>query len=137
MVKVTFFSTSKPVIDKEPDTYTELILNSIKKEMLRLDKNAVISCAAHIENDMVIITGEIEADSSIDASKVVRDTINHLFKKPILSTPRYEKTVVGHSKKRQARQNNLHWHKSSKSSSPVTGTFPQDNFRSEIPLEKN
>ncbi|MEN8245277.1 MAG: S-adenosylmethionine synthetase N-terminal domain-containing protein [Thermodesulfobacteriota bacterium] len=81
MVRVTFFSTSKPVIGQKTDTYPEIISNSIEKEMQRLDPDAGVSCATQINNGLAIIAGEIKADSSIDASKVVRKTINRLFKK--------------------------------------------------------
>ena len=84
MVQVTFFSTSKPVVDAKTDAYPEIISNSIEKEMQNMDPDAEVSCTTHIKNDMAIIAGEIEADSSIDASKVVRQTINGLFKKKSL-----------------------------------------------------
>lgn len=81
MVQVTFFSTSKPVIDKKTDDYPDIISNNIEKDMQSMDPEAEVNCATHIENNMAIIAGEVEADSSIDASKVVRKTINRLFNK--------------------------------------------------------
>ena len=78
MVQVTFFSTSKPVVDQKTDAYPEIISNSIEKEMQNMDPDAEINCTTHIKNDMAIIAGEIEADPSIDTSKVVRKTINKL-----------------------------------------------------------
>ena len=84
MVQVTFFSTSKPVVDKKTDSYPEIISNSIEKEMQNMDPDAEVNCTTHIKNDMAIIAGEIEADPSVDASKVARNTINRLFKKKSL-----------------------------------------------------
>jgi len=81
MVQVTFFSTSKPVIDQNTDTYPEIISNSIEQKMKKLDPKAGVSCTTHIKNGLAIIAGEVEADPSIDASKVVRKTVNQLFKK--------------------------------------------------------
>jgi len=84
MAQVTFFSTSKPVIDKKTDSYPEIISNSIEKEMRNMDPDAEVRCTTHIKNNMAIISGEIEADPQIDTSKVVRKTINRLFKKKSL-----------------------------------------------------
>ena len=85
MVQVTFFSTSKPVVDKNTDAYPEIILNSIEKEMQNMDPEAEVSCTTHIKNDMAIIAGEIEADPSVNASKVARETINRLFRQDSLN----------------------------------------------------
>jgi len=84
MVQVTFFSTSKPVVDQKTDSYPEIISNSIEKEMQTKDPDAEVNCTTHIKQDMAIIAGEIEADSSVDASTVARKTINRLFKKSSL-----------------------------------------------------
>jgi len=84
MVQVTFFSTSKPVIDKKTDAYPEIISNSIEKEVQNIDPDAQVNCTTHIKNGLAIIAGEVEADASIDASKVVRKTVNRLFKKDSL-----------------------------------------------------
>ncbi|MGD8290609.1 MAG: S-adenosylmethionine synthetase N-terminal domain-containing protein [Desulfobacterales bacterium] len=81
MVQVTFFFTSKPVIDQKTDDYPDIISNSIEKEVQNKDPGAEVNCTTRIKHDMAIIAGEIEADTSIDASKVVRKTINRLFKK--------------------------------------------------------
>jgi S-adenosylmethionine synthetase len=79
MVQVTFFSTSKPVIDQKTDAYPEIISNSIEKEMKKQDPDASVSCTTHIKKGLAIIAGEIEAESSVDASKIVRKTVNRLF----------------------------------------------------------
>lgn len=84
MVQVTFFSTSKPVIDQKTDTYPEIISNSIEKELKKLDPNADVSCTTHIKKGLAIIAGEVEANSSLDASKIVRKTVNQLFRKDSL-----------------------------------------------------
>ena len=84
MVQVTFFSTSKPVIDKKTDAYPEIISNSIEKEVKKLDPDADVSCTTHIKNGLAIIAGEVEADATVDASNVVRNTVNQLFKKDSL-----------------------------------------------------
>jgi len=81
MVQVTFFSTSKPVIDQKTDAYPEIISNSIESKMKKLDPKADISCTTHIKDGLAIIAGEVKTESSIDASKVVRKTVNQLFKK--------------------------------------------------------
>jgi S-adenosylmethionine synthetase len=81
MVQVTFFSTSKPVIDQKTDDYPEIISNRIEKEIQNRDPDAAVNCTTQIKQDMAIIAGEIEADASIDASKIARKTINRLFKK--------------------------------------------------------
>ena len=84
MVQVTFFSTSMPVIDQNTDGYSEIISNSIEKKMHSLDPDAEVSCAIHIKKKMALIAGEVEADASIDASAIVRDTINRLFEQDSL-----------------------------------------------------
>ena len=84
MKKVTFFSTSKPVIDKITDRYPNIISNSIESELRGADSNAKVSCVTQIQNSMAFITGEVTADPSIDASVIVRKTINRLFQKDSL-----------------------------------------------------
>lgn len=84
MVQITFFSTSKPVIDRKTDAYPEIISNSIEKEVQNIDPDAQVKCTTHIKNGLAIIAGEVAADASIDASKVVRKTVNRLFKKDSL-----------------------------------------------------
>ena len=85
MNKVTFFSTSKPVIDKKTDTYPNIISSSIESELRGVDSDAEVSCVTQIQNSMAFIAGEVTADSSIDASVIVRKTINRLFQKDSLN----------------------------------------------------
>ncbi len=85
MKKVTFFSTSKPVIDKKTDMYPNIISNSIESELRGVDSDAKIKCVTQIQNSMAFIAGEVTADSSIDASTIVRKKIDRLFQKDSLS----------------------------------------------------
>ena len=84
MNKVTFFHTSKQVIDKNTDTYPNIISNSIESELRRVDSDSEVSCITTIQNSMAFITGEVIADSSIDASAIIRNKINRLFQKDSL-----------------------------------------------------
>ena len=84
MTKVTIFSTSKPVIDKKTDTYPNIISSSIESELREVDSDAKVSCVTQIQNSVAFITGEVTADPSIDASVIVRKTINRLFQKDSL-----------------------------------------------------
>jgi len=84
MVQVTFFSTSKPVIDQKTDTYPEIISNRIEKAMKKLDPNAGVNCTTHIKRGLAIIAGEVKADASLDTSNIVRKTVNQLFDKDSL-----------------------------------------------------
>lgn len=84
MNKVTFFYTSKQVIDKNTDTYPNIISNSIESELHRVDSDSEVSCITKIQNSMAFITGEVIADSSIDASAIIRNKINRLFQKDSL-----------------------------------------------------
>ena len=84
MNKVTFFSTSKPVIDKKTDTYPNIISNSIESELRGVDSDAKVSCVTQIQNSVAFIAGEVTADSSIDVSAIVRKKINKLFQKDSL-----------------------------------------------------
>ena len=43
MNKVTFFSTSKPVIDKKTDTYPNIISSSIESELREVDSDAILN----------------------------------------------------------------------------------------------
>ena len=85
MKKVTFFSTSKPVIDKKTDAYPNIISNSIESELRGVDSDAKVNCVTKIQNSMAFIAGEVTADSSIDASAIVRKKIDRLFQKESLS----------------------------------------------------
>ena len=86
MKKVTFFSTSKPIIDKKTDTYPNIISNSIESELRGVDSGAKVNCVTKIQNRMAFIAGEVTADSSIDASAIVRKKIDRLFQKNFLSS---------------------------------------------------
>ena len=84
MNKVTFFSTSKRVIDKNTDTYPNIISSSIESELRRVDSDSEVNCITKIQNSMAFITGEVIADSSIDASAIIRNKIDRLFQKDSL-----------------------------------------------------
>jgi len=84
MKQVIFFSTSKQVIDKKTDAYPKIISNSIKSELRELDSDAKVNCVTQIQNSTAFIAGEVTADSSIDASAIVRKHINKLFQKDSL-----------------------------------------------------
>lgn len=84
MNKVTSFITSKRVIDKNTDMYPNIISNSIESELRKVDSDAEIRCITQIQNSMAFITGEVIADSSIDASAIIRNKINRLFQKDSL-----------------------------------------------------
>jgi S-adenosylmethionine synthetase len=92
MVQVTFFSTSKPVIDQKTDAYPEIISNSIESKMKKLDPQADVSCTTHIRDGLAIIAGEVKAEASVDASKVVRKTVNQLFNKGSLYPESWKNT---------------------------------------------
>ena len=92
MTKVTFFSTSMPLDDPDADADLEMISDSIEKEMHNLDTHAEINCATHVENGVAMIACEVEADASIDASEVVRNTIQRFFGN---DAPRHPERAAG------------------------------------------
>ena len=55
--------------------------------MREKDIESDVRCATIIKEDVVLIFGEIIADSSIDASAIVRNALNKLFQNTSLFPP--------------------------------------------------
>ena len=80
MVVKTSIFTSQPIINKDTDIYHGTISSSIKNEMLEKDSESKVRCATQIKEGVIFIFCEIIADSAIDASAVVRNNLNKLFR---------------------------------------------------------
>jgi S-adenosylmethionine synthetase len=84
MVVKTSIFTSQPIANKNADSYHGTISSSIKNEMFEKDPGSKVRCATQIKENVVFIFCEIIADSTIDASELVRDNLNKLFQKSSL-----------------------------------------------------
>ena len=91
VVKTSIFK-SKPIANKNTDSYHGAISSSIENEMLEKDSESKVRCATQIKEGVIFIFCEIIADSAIDASAVVRSNLNKFFQQSSLFPSSLPKT---------------------------------------------
>ncbi len=70
--------TSESVTEGHPDKLCDLISDSILDEYLKQDKLSRVACETLVGKDLVVITGEITSNGSVDIEKVVRNVIKEV-----------------------------------------------------------
>ena len=83
----TYIFTSKPITGNTPDSYHDIISDSILDGFRNDNCPAKIECAIRIDNQTIFIFIEIIADASIDASTIARNALNRLFQNTSLFRP--------------------------------------------------
>ncbi len=70
--------TSESVTEGHPDKVCDQVSDAILDEILSKDPNARVACETLISDQIVVISGEITADASIDYEKIARKTISNI-----------------------------------------------------------
>ena len=70
--------TSESVTEGHPDKLCDLISDSILDEYLKQDKLSRVACETLVGKDLVVITGEITSNGSVDIEKVARNVIKEV-----------------------------------------------------------
>ncbi len=70
-----YLFTSESVTEGHPDKVADQISDAILDEILKHDKDARVACETFVTTGLVLISGEISTDCSVDISKIARDTI--------------------------------------------------------------
>ena len=70
--------TSESVTEGHPDKVCDQVSDAILDEILSKDPNARVACETLISDQIVVISGEITTDASIDYEKIARNTISNI-----------------------------------------------------------
>ena len=70
--------TSESVTEGHPDKVCDQVSDAILDEILSKDSNARVACETLISDQIVVISGEITTEASIDYEKIARKTINNI-----------------------------------------------------------
>ena len=70
-----FLFTSESVTEGHPDKACDAFSDAILDEILSNDNNAHVACESLATKGLVVISGEVRTNASIDVDKVVKDTI--------------------------------------------------------------
>lgn len=71
----SFLFTSESVSEGHPDKVADQVSDSVLDALLTLDPHSRVACETMVNTGMVILSGEITSNSSIDFADVVRGTI--------------------------------------------------------------
>ena len=76
MKKVLF--TSESVTEGHPDKICDAISDAVLDAYLAQDPMARVACETAITTGLVLVTGEITANASVDIQRIVRDTVRNI-----------------------------------------------------------
>ena len=74
--KVLF--TSESVTEGHPDKMCDQISDAILDAIFEKDPNARVACETSVSSDLIVLSGEITMNDSVDFLKIVRDTIRNI-----------------------------------------------------------
>ena len=69
------YATSRAVIELQPEIVAEKILEAIVNKTISKDSLAVVACEVVVENQNVIVGGEITTYRHVNIEKIVRNTL--------------------------------------------------------------
>ena len=70
--------TSESVTEGHPDKVCDLISDSVLDAMLEQDPNSRVACETCVNNNFVLVMGEITTNAKVDVDSVVRNTIKEI-----------------------------------------------------------
>jgi S-adenosylmethionine synthetase len=73
-----YLFTSESVTEGHPDKIADQISDAILDEILQHDKNGRVACETLVTTGLVVIAGEITANTLIDYSRVARETVREI-----------------------------------------------------------
>jgi len=73
-----FFFTSESVTEGHPDKACDAFSDAILDAILSQDNDAHVACESLATKGLVVISGEIRTDASINVEKIVKDTIKEI-----------------------------------------------------------
>lgn len=77
MKKIEMF-TSESITEGHPDKVCDKIADTILDELLKGDKNARVACEVCATTGLVLVMGEISADTYVDIQGIVRKTVKEI-----------------------------------------------------------
>ncbi|MCA1641242.1 MAG: methionine adenosyltransferase, partial [Acidobacteria bacterium] len=76
--KSSYLFTSESVTEGHPDKIADQISDAILDEILRTDALARVACETLVTTGLVMLAGEITANTSIDYQRVARETVREI-----------------------------------------------------------
>jgi S-adenosylmethionine synthetase len=76
--KQSYLFTSESVTEGHPDKLCDQISDAVLDAIFEKDPNARVACESSVSSDLIVLSGEITTNSSVDFLKIVRDTIRNI-----------------------------------------------------------
>ncbi|WP_045520257.1 methionine adenosyltransferase [Neobacillus niacini] len=76
--KQSHLFTSESVTEGHPDKMCDQISDAILDAIFEKDPNARVACETSVSSDLIVLSGEITTNVSVDFLKIVRDTIRNI-----------------------------------------------------------
>lgn len=70
--------TSESVTEGHPDKMCDQISDAVLDAILEKDPTARVACESSVSSDLIVLSGEITTNGSVDFLKIVRDTIRNI-----------------------------------------------------------
>jgi S-adenosylmethionine synthetase len=70
--------TSESVTEGHPDKLCDQISDAVLDAIFEKDPNARVACESSVSSDLIVLSGEITSNCSVDFLKIVRDTIRNI-----------------------------------------------------------
>jgi S-adenosylmethionine synthetase len=76
--KQSHLFTSESVTEGHPDKMCDQISDAILDAIFEKDPHARVACETSVSSDLIVLSGEITTNASVDFLKIVRDTIRNI-----------------------------------------------------------
>lgn len=76
--KQSHLFTSESVTEGHPDKMCDQISDAVLDAIFEKDPNARVACESSVSSDLIVLSGEITSNCSVDFLKIVRDTIRNI-----------------------------------------------------------
>jgi S-adenosylmethionine synthetase len=73
-----YLFTSESVTEGHPDKVADQISDGVLDACLRTDPSSRVACETLVNTGLVVISGEITTEASLDIQKIARDTVRHI-----------------------------------------------------------
>ncbi len=73
-----FLFTSESVTEGHPDKVADQISDGVLDAVMRDDPAGRVACETLVNTGLVVVSGEISTDASLDIQKIARETIRHI-----------------------------------------------------------
>jgi S-adenosylmethionine synthetase len=73
-----YLFTSESVTEGHPDKVADQISDAVLDDCLRVDPTSRVACETLVNTGLVVVSGEITTEASLDIQRIVRDTVRRI-----------------------------------------------------------